>query len=353
MAVGEQPLAHLVRVDVRDLAAEEPDGERRHGAEFEQVRGRTVGGTAAASSRVASRGAGGVPLEIAGGDRALDRKLAAAAARRRRARYSSRRRSARLAARVPTVDGDAVRARRSRRRLHRHLVEVDGGTGAKPSFAAAIERTPEPQPTSSRPVGSTSCRSSRQSRVVACAPVPKARPGSITTAIASAGASSHGGPTQKRPTRTPWWNSRQRVLPALGDVVHLDDVEAERRLVGVDAYAPSSSSTPSGRCGAGARAPARRRRRRTASAERALELVEEALRRARTSRSSACSSNSREQAALLVAEVARHEDVDEDALVAAAEALQDRHAAAAQDDDLAGLRPRPARAPPPPRASGS
>ena len=31
MAVGEQPLAHLVRVDVRDLAAEEADGERRHG----------------------------------------------------------------------------------------------------------------------------------------------------------------------------------------------------------------------------------------------------------------------------------------------------------------------------------
>ena len=28
--VGEQPLAHLVRVDVRDLAAEEADGERRH-----------------------------------------------------------------------------------------------------------------------------------------------------------------------------------------------------------------------------------------------------------------------------------------------------------------------------------
>ena len=30
VAVGEQPLAHLVRIDVRDLAAQEPDRERRH-----------------------------------------------------------------------------------------------------------------------------------------------------------------------------------------------------------------------------------------------------------------------------------------------------------------------------------
>jgi hypothetical protein len=49
--------------------------------------------------------------------------------------------------------------------------------------------------------------------------VPNARPGSITTATASAGGSSQGGPPA--------------VLPALGDVLHLDDVEAERRLVGV------------------------------------------------------------------------------------------------------------------------
>ena len=33
VAVGEQPLAHLERVDVRDLAAQEPDGEGRHTAE--------------------------------------------------------------------------------------------------------------------------------------------------------------------------------------------------------------------------------------------------------------------------------------------------------------------------------
>ena len=42
------------------------------------------------------------------------------------------------------------------------------------------------------------------------APVPNARPGSITTAIASASGSSHGGPTQSGPIRTGRWNARQR-----------------------------------------------------------------------------------------------------------------------------------------------
>ncbi|HKS78776.1 MAG TPA: 50S ribosomal protein L11 methyltransferase, partial [Gaiellaceae bacterium] len=82
------------------------------------------------------------------------------------------------------------------------LLDVGCGSGVL-SVAAATEMTPDPQPTSSRLVGSTSCRSSRQSLVVAWAPVPKARPGSITTAIASAGGSSQGGPTQRRPIRTP------------------------------------------------------------------------------------------------------------------------------------------------------
>src|SRR3954447_20433229 len=45
-----------------------------------------------------------------------------------------------------------------------------------------------------------------------------------------------------------------------------------------------------------------------------------------------------EQPALLVAQVPRHEDVHEHAVVAAAEALQHRHAAAAQHQDLTRLR---------------
>ena len=49
-----------------------------------------------------------------------------------------------------------------------------------------------------------------------------------------------------------------------------------------------------------------------------------------------------QQAALLVGEPARHANVHEDPLVAPAPAtaLQDRHAAAVEDDDLARLRPR-------------
>src|SRR3712207_8667263 len=45
-----------------------------------------------------------------------------------------------------------------------------------------------------------------------------------------------------------------------------------------------------------------------------------------------------ERAPLLVGEAARNDDVDDDVLVAAAEPLQDRHAAAAQHSDVAGLR---------------
>jgi hypothetical protein len=82
-------------------------------------------------------------------------------------------------------------------------------TGAKPSFTAAIDSTPEPHPTSSKLPGGCSCNSSSVSRVVGCAPVPKARPGSTTIASTVGGAASQGGPIQKRPTTTPWWNERQ------------------------------------------------------------------------------------------------------------------------------------------------
>ena len=43
--------------------------------------------------------------------------------------------------------------------------------------------------------------------MVAWAPVPKARPGSITTGIASPSGCSHGGPTQSGPTRTGRWKA--------------------------------------------------------------------------------------------------------------------------------------------------
>ena len=48
------------------------------------------------------------------------------------------------------------------------------------------------------------------SRVVGCAPVPKAWAGSMTTGTSAGSGSSQGGPTQSGPIRTGLWNARQR-----------------------------------------------------------------------------------------------------------------------------------------------
>src|SRR5439155_23218284 len=75
------------------------------------------------------------------------------------------------------------------------------------------------------------------------------------------------------------------------------------------------------------------------SAERALQLLEEPLVRAigllvlRLLELA-------EQATLLVAQAMRNDDVDEEAVVATPEALEDGHAPASQHADLSGLRSR-------------
>src|SRR4051812_6688425 len=76
-----------------------------------------------------------------------------------------------------------------------------------------------------------------------------------------------------------------------------------------------------------------------ALAERALELAEEPFGLPVRALVGALVELAQE-AALLVVEVARHEHVDQDPLVAVTASLQNRHAAAVQDDDLARLRPR-------------
>ena len=90
---------------------------------------------------------------------------------------------------------------------------------------------------SSEPPGSRSSSSAAAACVEPWAPVPKAAPGSITMASASASGSHHGGPTQKRPTRTGWWNARQasRQPGSTGDA--LSDQPA----------AGSAGATPAGR----------------------------------------------------------------------------------------------------------
>ena len=133
--------------------------------------------------------------------------------------------------------------------------------GSNPRRAAAIDSTPDPQPTSSSDPRSDVASSSTQRRVVGCAPVPKARPGSITTAGSPGSGCSHGGPIQSPPARAGRWNARQASsqpgstgvtstsanAARIGLDCALVDVEPERR-------ASRPSPTPRSR-----RAPARAR----------------------------------------------------------------------------------------------
>ena len=82
-------------------------------------------------------------------------------------------------------------------------------TGANPSRRAAKETTPEPEPrSSSEPVG-IAWMSSRHWRVLACPPVPKARPASTTMSRRSSRGGYQGGRTQSRPITCGLWNRRQ------------------------------------------------------------------------------------------------------------------------------------------------
>ena len=143
----------------------------------------------AAAGRVAAAAA---PAGAAPGWPATAVRAAAGRPGRRGARRSARRRCAAALIRVAcTASGSMSNA----------------CSGPKPSLAAAIESTPEPQPRSSAGPGSSSWSSASAARVEPCAPVPNARPGSITTAIGSG--CDQGGPTHSRPSRTGRWKSRQ------------------------------------------------------------------------------------------------------------------------------------------------
>ena len=88
-------------------------------------------------------------------------------------------------------------------RQHRREAERRGGDRQHARAAAEVDEPP-------RRAGSSSS-SSRHSRVVACAPVPNACPGSITTSSSADPAGSHGGRTVRRsPSTSGRWNSRQR-----------------------------------------------------------------------------------------------------------------------------------------------
>ena len=217
VAVAQQRLAHLVRVDVRDLAAEKVDRERRHGAGSYALR--RAGDVARPAverpptDMLEARQHRSLGGEIPGGDerRAVDARRRAP--RRIRARCSRPRRprgaSGRPDATSRTSSDDAVHDGVRTGRLDRRRLDVDRDDRAEAEqrgrdredagAAADVEQRPRLRAPAARRGRAASS---------ACDPVPNARPGSITTASASSSGCSHGGPTHRRPTRTGRWNAR-------------------------------------------------------------------------------------------------------------------------------------------------
>ena len=152
---------------------------------------------------------------------------------------------------------------------HGREPELRGGDREHAGPAADVEQ---------RSPARRSCSSSRQSRVVGCAPVPKARPGSTTIGSSSGRRILPRRPDPEAADGDAVVELPPRVLPSLAHVVGLDDVEADRRLVGVDreravellhAFREEVQEERELRLAADDR--------RTASAERALQLLEEAF----------------------------------------------------------------------------
>ncbi len=104
------------------------------------------------------------------------------------------------------------------------VVEIDGADRSEPEPRRPRQRR---HPSRSRRREGFRARaaasSSMHARVVGCAPVPNARPGSTTTASSPAGGAIHGGPIQSPPARTGRWNSFQRSShpPATGSTRRL------------------------------------------------------------------------------------------------------------------------------------
>ena len=228
-------------------------------------------------------------------------------------------------------------------------------TGAKPSSAAAIERTPEPQPTSSSDarLELLQQREAELRRRMRAGAERAARVDDDERARPPAAPPTAGRP-RARPTRTGWWNVAPALLPAVLDLraVRRPKTCQSRSSPAASVYATSSTppgrSTSSNPCGKSSSMAARASSARRCSdldrdppeadsAERALQLVEEAFvgpvgvlvaRRSNSSSSRRCSSVRRRGT----------RDVHEHAVVAAPEALEHRHALAAQHTHLARLR---------------
>ena len=301
----------------------------------------------------------GRALEVAGGDEPLGTRRAAASSRdgARSVRFAtaSLGRRERVGERVeqPHLDGDAVRRGVRARRLDGVRIDVHATTGAKPSFAAAIASTPEPQPTSSsEPRGRLEQLEAEPRRRVSARAERAA--GSMTTGDGPLGAAPRAGrPRAARPDRpvkrappssqprSTARRGRRRSLRSRSSRARRCRRRA-RRLRAVDLLEAFGEQLEHRRARLLARAPGTddRKRRRPAQRNRAFS------RSTNPSSSSYVSSSRRllellEQPPLLVREPARHDDVDEHAVVAAAGSLEHGHPLAAEDAHVAGLGARP------------
>ena len=185
--------------------------------------------------------------------------------------------------------------------------------------------------------------------------MPNARPGSMTTASASRGGCSHGGPTQSRPTLTGRWNVAPPILPASSTSVERAPPKTcqTRSSPAASVYATSStapsrstSSKPPGKSSSIAARASSTRSSRTSTVTRRSSLsgtrssaCRRSPRRGGTSRSSLSCFELGEQAPLLVGEPPRDRDVHEHSMVATAEALEHRHAAPANTRTSPGCAP--------------
>ena len=268
----------------------------------------------------------------------------------------SRRRSWRRTSTSTPLTARVV-ARRLRRRAGSWSTP---STGAQPSLAAAIASTPEPQPRStSGPPGSS------VEQQLEAQPRRRVRAGAERLAgvdhdLDAAPSRRVRRPTAgaraaRPPTSTGWWNARQRVGPVVGDLASSRRRRARRRPPPAGRAARAARPARRrprtrrrrrrrrpprprpARARAARRARSRRPRGATRSARRitrraaALELAEQRLVGRAGSRRSSSRRAARASSRCSLAQLARDDDVDDDAQVAAAPGpAQARHAVAAR-----------------------
>ena len=192
--VREQSLPYRLRVGERDLAAEKARRERRHGPrELRRLGGadglrpirRAPADPPCVQPGAESRSCARYP-EVTASRASSDRSTPSTTSRAIFATATSDGGSStRIASTTADVEHDPLTAALTAVTSDATGSTSTARTGRSRAARAAIARTPEPQPTSSSDPRSRRASNSTHSRVVGWAPVPNARPGSMTTAGSS------------------------------------------------------------------------------------------------------------------------------------------------------------------------